>query len=75
MINKKGALASSDLEKAEVLNEFFALVFIAGQASHASCVPELLSGGLEEQNPSQCKSRSILRPHHEAECVHIYGAR
>lgn len=27
-INKKEELASTDMEKAEVLNEFFALVFI-----------------------------------------------
>jgi len=29
-----GELASSDIEKAEVLSECFALVFMGGQASH-----------------------------------------
>jgi len=45
LINEKGELASSDMEKAEVLNEFFASVFMAIQASHASCVLELLRRG------------------------------
>ena len=31
-----GELASSDIEKAEVLNECFASVFTGGQASHVS---------------------------------------
>lgn len=39
LINEKGELASSDVEKFEVLNEFFDLVFMASQAYHASCVP------------------------------------
>ena len=38
LINEKGELASSDLEKAEILTEFFALIFMASQASHASRV-------------------------------------
>ena len=43
LIKKKGKLPSSDMEKAEVLNEFFALVFTTSQASCASCIPKLLS--------------------------------
>ena len=39
LINEKGELASSDVEKFEVLNEFFDLVFMSSQAYHASCVP------------------------------------
>lgn len=42
--NKKEDLASSGMEKAEVLNELFALVFTASWTSHASCVPEPLGG-------------------------------
>ena len=37
LINQKGELTSSNMEEAEVLNEAFALVFIARQPSHISC--------------------------------------
>jgi len=33
LINEKGELASTDMEKAEVLSEFFASVFTGTQAS------------------------------------------
>lgn len=33
------------MENAELLNEFFAVVFTASQATHASHTDELLSGG------------------------------
>lgn len=46
LINQKSELASSDMERAEVLNEFFPSAFAFSQASHISCVPELLSEGL-----------------------------
>ena len=39
LVNLKGELASTDEEKAEVLNEFFALVFTGGQDSSLSHVP------------------------------------
>ena len=40
LVNLKGELASTDEEKAEVLNEFLAQVFIGGQDSSLSHVPE-----------------------------------
>ena len=52
LINEKGELASSDVEKFEVLNEFFDLVFMASQASHASCIPDLPSSGLGSKIPT-----------------------
>ena len=36
LMKGNGELASSDTEKAEVLNEYFASVFTGGQASHVS---------------------------------------
>ena len=41
LVNLKGELASTDEEKAEVLNEFFALVFTGGQDSILSHVGAL----------------------------------
>ena len=39
-VNVKGELASTDEEKAEVLNELFALVFTGSQDSNISHIPE-----------------------------------
>ena len=72
-INKKGELASSDMQKTEVLNKFFASVFIARQASHAFCMPELLGRGQGSKIPPTV--RANLRLPHKAECVQVYGAR
>ena len=38
LVNEKGELAMTDMEKAEVLNEFFALVFTGSQDSCISQV-------------------------------------
>jgi len=40
LVNVKGKLASTDTEKAEVLNEFFASVFTGSQDSNSTHVPE-----------------------------------
>lgn len=44
-INEKGEQVTKDLEKAEVLSEFFASVFTGSQASYFSQVPEPPGGG------------------------------
>ncbi len=43
--NKKEELASSDMEKAEVLNECFVSVFTGDQAPHVCQDPEPLQEG------------------------------
>ena len=59
LINKKGDLASSDSVKAGVLNELFALVFMASQASLASCVPQLLSGAWGSKIPPSLRAKQV----------------
>ncbi|KAJ7405770.1 rna-directed dna polymerase from mobile element jockey-like [Pitangus sulphuratus] len=44
-INEKGELVITDMEKAEVLSEFFASGFTVSQTSHVSQVPETQGGG------------------------------
>lgn len=69
------------MEKAEVLNEFFASVFTASQpafTSHSSHIPELPGGDQRGKIHPLCgasKSGAILRPPHEAEYVQVYGVR
>ena len=53
-VNEKGELAMTDMEKAEVLNEFFALVFTGSQdscISHEAHIPGLLGGKWESKSP------------------------
>lgn len=45
LINEKGKLAAADMEKAEILNKFFASVFTASQVSRVSHITEPLGGG------------------------------
>ena len=42
LINEKGELATTGMEKAEVVNEFFALIFTGSQDSCLACIPGLL---------------------------------
>ena len=54
LVNEKGELAMTDMEKAEVLNEFFALVFTGSQdscISHEAHIPGLLGGKWESKSP------------------------
>ena len=50
LLKENGELASSDMEKAEVLNKVFASAVTASQASFTSCVTELLGGGQEAKS-------------------------
>lgn len=56
-IDEKVELASTDMNKAEILSGFFASFFTDTQASHTSC-PCISRWGSEEQNPTQCKGRA-----------------
>lgn len=47
LINEEGELATADMEKAEVINEFFASVFIGSQG-YISHIPGCLAGVLEK---------------------------
>lgn len=59
LINEKGELDSTVMEKAEVLNEFFTLVFAFSQASHISCVPELLDGSQGRKVPPIVREEEV----------------
>ena len=43
LINEKGELATTNMEKDEVLCEFFASVFTGSQSSHTSYILDLLA--------------------------------
>jgi len=59
LINEKGELASSHMENAGVLNEFFASVFMVSQASNASHIPELLSKSLRSKIPPTVRAEHV----------------
>ena len=44
LINEKGELATADMQKAEVLSDFFASVSTGSQDSHISHIPEPAGG-------------------------------
>lgn len=50
-VHAKKERGSIDMEKAEVLSEFFTFAFTGSQISHISCVPELLGRGWENGVP------------------------
>ena len=43
-VNEKGELATADMQKAEVLSDFFASVSTGSQDSHISHIPEPAGG-------------------------------
>ena len=51
LINERGDLATTEMEKAEVVNKFFATVFTGSRASHTSHTPEPLGKGQESKIP------------------------
>lgn len=59
LTNEKGELDSTGVEKAEVLNKFFTLVFAVTQASHTSCVPEPLDGSQGRKVPPTAKEEEV----------------
>lgn len=59
LINEKGELAATDMEKAEVLNSFFPLVFTGHQPSHLSHVPEPLGRGWGNQIPPTVSKEQV----------------
>jgi len=71
LINEMGELASTDMEKADVLKEFFPSVFTGSQVNHASLnSPTSLSRPV-----SDCKSRASPKLLDETECVQVYRTR
>ncbi|KFZ51818.1 hypothetical protein N338_12594, partial [Podiceps cristatus] len=64
LVNEKGELAVIDVEKAEVLNEFFASVFSGSQDSQNSqvpepCIPEPLGGNWGSKLPSTIRAKQV----------------
>lgn len=59
LISEKEELASLVMEKTAVLNKFFTSVFMVSQASHVSCVPELLSRGRGSKIPPSVRADQV----------------
>ena len=64
LVNVKGELASTDEEKAEVLSEFFALVFTSSQDSRIShipepCIPKPLGGDQGGKSPPTVRTEQV----------------
>jgi len=58
LIDGKGELVS-DMEKAEVLNEFSASVLTANQTSNGFCVPKLRSRGQGDKIPPSVRAQKV----------------
>jgi len=70
LVNEKGELATTAMEKAEVLSECFASIFTGRQDSCISrvpeaCIPEPLCRKWGSKFPSPCKGRASPRLSHE----------
>jgi len=52
-----GEMAARDMEKAEVLNEFFASLFTGSQVSHISSVPERFGRDQESKLPPRVEEK------------------
>ena len=73
LVNVKGELASTNMEKAEVHSEFF--VSLHRQSSFPRLShPSTSRRGLGERNPSHCKQRGSSRQPHENEHFQVHGA-
>lgn len=59
LVTENEEQSTVNMDKAEVLNMFSALVFTGTQASHISHVPEPLRQELGEKNLSHCKQRGV----------------
>jgi len=70
----KGELAATDMEKAEVLSEFFAASLLAVRFPLRLLSLNLKGDwGSGEQYPSHCESAARPRLPHETEYIQVYG--
>lgn len=81
LINEKEEPATTGMEKAEILNEFFASAFTGSQDSHVFHIlkphtAELLGGReMGEKNTPHCKSRASPITFCKTKCVYVNGGR
>ena len=73
LINEKGELASTGMENAAMLNEFFASVSTSSLAFHAFHVLELLGRG-EVSNMPPIVSKEQVRDYIVRQYVYKFGA-